>query len=83
MLLDLTGAQLERRRVAVSSLCIAAAVPPTTALRWIATMTEQGLFARMPDPDDGRRIFIALSEAAAAAMNDYVQAARRSLAPAG
>jgi DNA-binding MarR family transcriptional regulator len=83
MLLDLTAAQLERRRVAVSSLCIAAAVPPTTALRWITTMTDQGLFARKPDPDDGRRIFIALSDAAATAMRSYVQAARRTLLPAG
>ena len=83
MLLDLMAAQLERRRVAVSSLCIAAAVPPTTALRWIATMTDQGLFARRPDPDDGRRIFIALSDAAAAAMRNYIQAARRMLVPAG
>jgi DNA-binding MarR family transcriptional regulator len=83
MLLDLKAAQLERRRVAVSSLCIAAAVPPTTALRWITTMTEQGLFARCPDPDDGRRIFIGLSETASAAMARYVQAARRTFALAG
>jgi DNA-binding MarR family transcriptional regulator/ActR/RegA family two-component response regulator len=83
MLLDLMAAQLERRRVAVSSLCIAAAVPPTTALRWIATMTEQGLFARLPDPDDGRRIFIALSEAAHTAMRNYIEAARRAIAPVG
>ncbi|HEY0271397.1 MAG TPA: MarR family transcriptional regulator [Sphingomonas sp.] len=80
MLLDLMVAQLERRRVAVSSLCIAAAVPPTTALRWISTMTEQGLLARRPDPDDGRRIFIALSEETSGAMAGYIQAARRMLA---
>jgi DNA-binding MarR family transcriptional regulator len=83
MLLDLTAARLERRRVAVSSLCIAAAVPPTTALRWITTMTDQGLLARRPDPDDGRRIFIALSEAASAAMTGYIGAARRTLVPIG
>jgi DNA-binding MarR family transcriptional regulator len=74
MLLDLAAADLERRRVAVSSLCIAAAVPATTALRWIAQMTEQGLLARYPDPDDGRRVFIALTESARTGMNRYLDA---------
>ena len=54
MLLDLMAARLEQRRVAVSILCIAAAVPPTTALRWIKTLTDQGLFVRRADPQDGR-----------------------------
>lgn len=74
MLLDLMAARIEEDRVAVSSLCIAAAVPPTTALRWIKAMTDHGLFERHADPDDGRRIFIRLSEAAAAAMGRYFTA---------
>lgn len=68
MLLDLMAARLEGRRVAVSSLCIAAAVPPTTALRWIKTLTERGLFVREADPADGRRVHVALSESAAASL---------------
>lgn len=68
MLLDLMAAQLEGTKVAVSSLCIAAAVPPTTALRWIKTMTEEGVFLRKADKKDGRRIFIELSDEAAAGM---------------
>ncbi|HET8612524.1 MAG TPA: winged helix DNA-binding protein [Sphingomonas sp.] len=82
MLLDLTAARHERRPVAVSSLCIAAAVPATTALRWIGTMTDHGLLARHPDPDDGRRVFIALTERAAGAMAAYCASARRVLEPA-
>jgi DNA-binding MarR family transcriptional regulator len=74
MLLDLMAAQLERIQVAVSSLCIAAAVPPTTALRWIKTMTDAGLLERVADPDDGRRIFIQLSESAGTAMQRYFSA---------
>jgi hypothetical protein len=35
ILLDLKAAGLEGQNVSVSSLCIAAAVPPTTALRWV------------------------------------------------
>lgn len=74
MLLDLLLARLEQRPVAVSSLCIAAAVPPTTALRWIKRLTEEGIFVRIADPHDGRRIFIELSDAAAEGMAGYVQA---------
>lgn len=74
MLLDLFAARLERQPVSVSSLCIAAAVPATTALRWIKTMTDAGLFVREADPQDGRRIFIALSEGAHEAMARYFEA---------
>ena len=75
MLLDLMAARLDQVQVAVSSLCIAAAVPPTTALRWIKTMTDARLFERVADPDDGRRIFITLSESAVGAMQRYFSAA--------
>lgn len=75
MLLDLFAAELEDRGVSVSSLCIAAAVAPTTALRWIGKMTEAGLFERRPDPFDRRRAFMMLSEAARQGMHRYCQAA--------
>lgn len=77
MLLDLLLARLERRTVAVSSLCIAAAVPPTTALRWIKRLTDEGIFVRTADPRDGRRIFIDLSDQAADAMAAYIRAIER------
>ena len=77
MLLDLMAARVERQRVAVSSLCIAAAVPPTTALRWIKTLCDQGLFVRVADPEDGRRVFIELSAESAAMMEAYLKSAQR------
>ncbi|QIG81596.1 MarR family winged helix-turn-helix transcriptional regulator [Stakelama tenebrarum] len=77
MLLDLFAAKQERRRVSVSSLCIAAAVPPTTALRWIGGMHEAGLFERHADPDDRRRAYIALSRQADEKMRGYFAALRR------
>jgi hypothetical protein len=46
MLLDLLQAEIAQLRVPVSSLCIAAAVPATTALRWLKTMVSKGLFVR-------------------------------------
>lgn len=80
MLLDLMAARIEKGRVAVSSLCIAAAVPPTTALRWIKALTDRGLFVRSADPLDGRRVYIALSDEAARSVAAYLRAAQR-LAP--
>ena len=71
MLLDLLQAEIAQLRVPVSSLCIAAAVPATTALRWIKTMTEQGLFVRRADPHDGRRVFVELAPAASDALRRY------------
>lgn len=77
MLLDLFAAELENVRVSVSSLCIAAAVAPTTALRWIARMTEAGLFERVPDPADRRRAFMRLAPRASEAMRGYFSARAR------
>ncbi len=76
MLLDLMAARLEDEEVAVTSLCIAAAVPSTTALRWIRNMTDIGLFHRRADPSDGRRVYISLTDAAARAMSRYLSAAQ-------
>ena len=64
ILLDLSASRLEGRSVSVSSLCIAAAVPPTTALRWIRMMTDQGLLERRADAADARRMFVDISDAA-------------------
>ena len=71
MLLDLSAARGEDRRVSVTSLCIASQVPPTTALRWIALMVEEGIFLRVSDKSDRRRVFIELSDASADAMARY------------
>lgn len=61
MMLDLYAAHYEGQEVSVSSLCIASAVPPTTALRWIKTLTACGWFVRRRDDHDGRRVYIDLS----------------------
>lgn len=71
MLLDLLQAEIAQLRVPVSSLCIAAAVPATTALRWLKTLVTQGLFVRRADPHDGRRVFVELSPEASNALRRY------------
>lgn len=78
MMLDLMASRAEHSRVSVSSLCIAAAVPATTALRWIKTLTDQGVFLRVADPTDGRRVFIELSDKAAADIVRYFSAMRKN-----
>lgn len=78
MLLDLFAARLEGGHVSVSSLCIASAVPPTTALRWITTLTEAGLVARQDDPADKRRAFIVLTARAVGGMQGYADAVARA-----
>jgi hypothetical protein len=71
MLLDLLQAEIAQLRVPVSSLCIAAAVPATTALRWLKTLVSQGLFVRRADPHDGRRVFVELAPEASQALRRY------------
>ncbi|MDF0487583.1 MarR family winged helix-turn-helix transcriptional regulator [Sphingomonas sp. H39-1-10] len=78
ILLDLFAAELERVQVSVSSLCIATAVAPTTALRWIAKMTEAGLLTRVPDPFDRRRAFMELAPSASEAMRGYLGGLKRA-----
>ena len=72
VMLDLFIAGREKRRVSVSSACIAADVPPTTALRWIQHLEEQAIVVREPDPLDRRRAYLQLSEPMAAAMEGYI-----------
>lgn len=71
MLLDLLQAEIAQLRVPVSSLCIAAAVPATTALRWLKTMVSQGIFIRRADPHDGRRVFVELAPETSHALRRY------------
>lgn len=71
MLLDLYAAHYEGRGVSVTSLCIAAAVPPTTALRWIKALTDLGLFERSNDPRDGRRVYVNIGEDTRLRMDRY------------
>ncbi|HEX8365255.1 MAG TPA: MarR family transcriptional regulator [Allosphingosinicella sp.] len=76
MLLDLYAARLEGRPVSVSSLCIAAAVPATTALRWITILEQRGILLRAADARDGRRILVELGPGAAEKMEQMLSAAR-------
>ena len=73
VLLDLYAAHSEARAVSVSSACIAAAVPPTTALRWIQMLTDKALLTREPDPFDRRRVNLRLAPETLRRMERYLE----------
>lgn len=74
MLLDLVVAEGEGKTLSISSLCMAAAVPQTTALRWLNYLVEAGLLLRTPNLNDSRSTFVRLTPKARRLM-------RRALAP--
>lgn len=74
ILLDLTAARMDDEKVSASSLCIAACVPPTTALRWIRMMTEKRILRRITDPRDARRVHVELNDQSFESMRGYVNA---------
>lgn len=71
MMLDLLHAELSHQRVNISKLCAAAAVPATTALRWVTTLVDRGVFVRHADPHDARRYFIELAPETSSALRRY------------
>ena len=77
MLLDLYLNEILSKRISVSSLCGASNVPISTALRWIGALDCKGLIVRTGDRCDGRRVFIALSEAGLARMDAYFGSIQR------
>lgn len=74
ILLDLYVAELKGVRTTVSQLCIGAAVPTTTAIRWIRSLEKKGLLQRTRDYFDGRRSFISLMPEASKRMSALLQA---------
>ena len=71
ILVDLYAATAEGAQVSVSSACIAARVPATTALRWVGKLCEEGMINRHSDPLDGRRHFLTLTPVAVEALNRW------------
>ena len=62
MLLDLFIAMVQKKRISISSACIASSVPSTTGLRWLAHMCANGVLVRGNDPTDRRVSYVRLSD---------------------
>lgn len=73
LLLDLFQARLEDKMITVTSACIAADVPLTTALRWIGVLEQQGLVERSRNVSDQRSIWVRLSDTGMQAMLQYTE----------
>ena len=71
ILLDLYIAHSESKAASVSSACIGSAAPPTTGLRWLGVLSEQGLILREHDSEDQRRVLVKLTGQGLAAMDEY------------
>jgi DNA-binding MarR family transcriptional regulator len=73
LLLDLYIQNARRRKISVSSACLAAAVPTTTALRYISELLKRGLIERVPHPADGRSFLLCLTVPAINAMETLLR----------
>lgn len=74
MLTELLRARLSRRRLSVTSLCLASKSPVTTALRRIERLLEAGLVSCTQDPKDRRRKYIELTVDGADRVQDALKA---------
>jgi hypothetical protein len=61
LLLDLFIQGERGKQVSISSACVGAAVPTTTALRWVTTLMTKGLLCRVTDDTDARRSILKLT----------------------
>jgi DNA-binding MarR family transcriptional regulator len=76
-LTELLRARLIRRRISVTSLCLASKSPVTTALRRIERLLETGFINYSLDPKDRRRKYIELTDDGAAKVQDVVRGIAR------
>lgn len=72
ILLDLFIAWNEKLNVSISSACIAADVPSTTALRWVSVLETRELIYRERDPGDRRRTYLRIAPAMHQAIHCYI-----------
>ncbi len=75
MLLYLYAEGSDGGEVSVTSACHAAGCPLTTGLRHLARLEARGLLTREPDPFDGRRHILSMTEAGIALMEATLAAA--------
>lgn len=72
LLLDLFQARLDGKQISVTSACIGADVPLSTALRWIGVLEGEGLVERSRNLTDHRSTWVHLTDRAMAAMTEYL-----------
>ena len=83
MILDLYIADREGRRIDVSGLCLASGIAPTTALRYVDLLVGEELIAKSSDALDGRRWFVAMTNALRTATDEWLDQAEAALSLSG
>jgi hypothetical protein len=76
ILLELFVSTLEGRKVTVSTACMAACAPTTTALRHIAYLVQENLVVRRPHPADARSTYLELTDQAITKLSQYFSESR-------
>lgn len=81
ILLELYVHHRQRTVMSITSLCVAAKIPPSTGLRWIALLEKRGLVTREADPFDRRKSYAILTDEAIErlerAMDDVMESNRQ------
>lgn len=71
MLLDLFVHEGEGKRMSMSSLCVSAGIPESSAMRLAQRLCDAGLLLRLSDPADGRRSFMNIAPDTAHRLRAY------------
>lgn len=72
MVLDLFAATEAREKRSFKAAALASRVPAATAARYVEMMVRDGIILREPDPSDGRRTLLSLSESAMVALREWL-----------
>lgn len=72
ILLDLFISRINGKRISITSACAASDCPPTTALRWVTVLEDDGLVNRIDDSSDRRRSWVAMSDKGMQFMSKYL-----------
>jgi hypothetical protein len=79
ILMDLYIGELTGRKTSITSACIASGAPPTTGLRYVRALCEEGRIERDRDEKDGRRCWLRLAPAVVEEIDAYLRAAADDL----
>ncbi|BCI69494.1 hypothetical protein SUS17_112 [Sphingomonas sp. S17] len=82
LMIDMFVTEAKGKRLSVTSASAATRAAPTTGLRWINRLVDDGLVTRICDPSDRRRSFLALSDASWWRILDWARDTRSALAVA-
>lgn len=79
ILLDLYASEMQGRKATVSNVCIAAAAPMSTGMRWLRMLEDRGFITRHAAADDNRVVFVELTDLARIRLEAYLSVELQAL----